>query len=387
MKPTDDASDTQDDAALRTDGGEPSDADRDSAELRSDGGSADSIDVFTSTADVPTPTRREKAARLFRRSIYAPLAVAWSDVRTRIAIFILGAFFLMGTVGVWMTPGTTMLGTEPFLTPFTGEWITFEVSHTPPLPIIGVEVPIPFTLNYFLGTDNYGQDMFSTLVHGTPTMLKLISAGALFSVFVGTFVGSVAGYKGGRVDNFLMTITDVVLTIPALALVIVIAAIWMPRDPYVIGIILGIDNWPRLARNLRSQVLSIREEAYTEASRAMGLSKTTILRKDVINNMMPYILVNLAQGSRRIIFESVALYFLGILPYNSTNWGVMLDTAYGAGDITNPEKIHWLLIPMFAIILVSLGFIWFAQGMDRVFNVRIRAKHAQKDAPEDSTAD
>ena len=391
MKPTDDERANDDgehradgkrpSSELRSDGGERTNSSRPSSELRSDGGSPKTnLDVFSSTADVPEPTRREKLRRSFTQSIYAPLAVAWSDVRTRVGLLLIVAFLLTGTVGVWLTPKTTMLGTSPFLSPFHDGWLTFTSTQVGPL-----SVPVP-KLNYFLGSDNLGRDMFATLVYGTPAMIKMVAAGAIFSVIVGTLIGSLSGYKGGKVDYALMTVTDVVLTIPGLVLVIVIAAIWKPKDPYVVGLLLGIDNWPGLARNLRSQVLSIREEAYTEASRAMGLTKSTILRKDVITNMMPYILVNLANGSRKIIFESVALYFLGILPYASNNWGVMMNAAYNSGDITDPNKIHWLLLPMVAIILVSLGFLLFAQGTDRVFNVRLRAKHAQKDSNDDVAA-
>ena len=390
MKPTDDEDRRSDGSAVseadegssdrRSNGISPSEARRGTSALRSDGGRADAtLDVFTSTANVREPTTGERLRRTFVQSIYAPVAVAWSDIRTRVGLLLIGIFLLVGTVGVWVTPTTTMLGAPPFTAPFHDGWITFPSTQVGPLSI-----PLP-QLNSFLGTDNLGRDMFQTLVHGTPAMIKMVAAGAIFSVIVGTLIGSIAGYKGGKVDYALMTVTDVVLTIPGLVLVIVIAAIWTPKSPYIVGLILGIDNWPGLSRNLRSQVLSLREEAYTEASRAMGLSKSTILRKDVITNMMPYILVNLANGSRKIIFESVALYFLGILPYASENWGVMMDAAYNSGDITDPGKVHWLLLPMFAIILVSLGFLLFAQGTDRVFNVRLRAKHAQKDSPEDTT--
>jgi peptide/nickel transport system permease protein len=168
------------------------------------------------------------------------------------------------------------------------------------------------------------------------------------------------------------------MAVPTLPLVIVLAAIYTPEDPFLVGLLLGIDNWPRLSRNLRSQVLSIREEAFTEASRLMGLSRATILRKDIITNMMPYILINLANSSRRIIFESVALYYLGILPFTSLNWGVMMNEAYKSGNMTDPSRAHWILVPMVTIVLVSLGFILLSQGMDRVFNVKLRAKHTDQ---------
>jgi peptide/nickel transport system permease protein len=131
--------------------------------------------------------------------------------------------------------------------------------------------------------------------------------------------------------------------------------------------------------------LSIREEAYTEASRIMGISKASILRHNVISNLMPYISVNLAQSSRKIIFESVALYYLGILPFSTNNWGVMLNKAYQSGDMTQLGQIHWLLIPMTLIASVSLGLILLAQGMDRLFNVRLRAQHVNEGAGDAGT--
>jgi peptide/nickel transport system permease protein len=237
--------------------------------------------------------------------------------------------------------------------------------------------------NYLLGTDRLGRDLFGMIVHATPAMIKMILAGALLSVVVGTLVGTLAGYIGGRLDTVLMTVTDTVLTIPALPLIIVLAAIYAPEDPIIVGLLLGIDNWPRLSRNLRSQVLSIREEAFTEASRIMGLSKATILRRDVITNMMPYILISFSNGSRKIIFESVALYYLGILPFTSLNWGVMMNEAYKSGNMTDPGRVHWILIPMMAIIFTSLGFILLSQGMDRVFNVRLRAEYSKTQEAEE----
>jgi peptide/nickel transport system permease protein len=236
----------------------------------------------------------------------------------------------------------------------------------------------PFqTWEYPLGTGGLGKDLFAQVIHSAPPMLEMILAGALLSIGIGTLIGTVAGYKGGRLDTALMGVTDLVLTIPGLALIVVLAAIYRPEDPAIVGLILGIDNWPRLSRTIRSQVLSIREEAFTEASRIMGLSETTLNRKHVISNLMPYISINFAESARRIIFESVALYFLGILPFTTLNWGVMLNEAYENISLTDPAKLYVILVPMIAIIVLSLGFILASQGLDRVFNVQLRARHAR----------
>jgi peptide/nickel transport system permease protein len=93
---------------------------------------------------------------------------------------------------------------------------------------------------------------------------------------------------------------------------------------------------------------------------------------------MPYISINFANSSRRIIFESVALYFLGVLPFTTQNWGVMMNSAYNQSNLTNLQQLHWLLLPMLEIAFLSLGLILFAQGLDRVFNVRLRARHEAK---------
>ncbi|WP_266082077.1 ABC transporter permease [Haladaptatus caseinilyticus] len=332
------------------------------ADVATDGGQLEH-ELFTTTAeDRPSYTRKQRLSRLLDAYVYAPMSVAWADWRVRIGGIILLFFFLMGTVGPYVVPEPRTLQGPIFLEPFV------DMTHP-------------------LGTGVVGKDMVSQIVHSTPAMLKMITAGALFSVVVATLIGTVSGYKGGKVDSVLMSFTDVVLTVPGLALVLVIASVFPPKSPWIVGLILGIDNWPGLARTIRSQVLSIREEEYVEASRAMGLSKWHIIRKDLISQLMPYISINTATSARNIIFESVALYFLGILPMTSLNWGVLLNTAYQESNLRSPENIHFILIPMFTIALISLGFVLFAQGMDRVFNVRLRAKHAKRVGGDDEGAE
>lgn len=327
-----------------------------------DGGSPVDADIFTREADVEESTSVDRLQRWVDAYVYAPLVVATEDVRTLVGGSILGLFVLTSTVGVWIVDAPKTMEGPIFLAPFTDP-------------------------TYPLGTGGLGKDLFAQVVHSSPAMLVMILSGAILSVLIGTAIGTLAGYKGGQVDRLLMGFTDLVLTIPSLALVIVLAAVYQPERSWVVGVILGIDNWPRLSRTIRSQVLSIREEAFTEASRIMGLSEGRILRKDVISNLMPYISVNFAASSRRIIFESVGLYFLGILPFTSQNWGVMLNEAYENISLTDPSKLYVIVVPMVVIVVVSLGFMLFAQGLDRVFNVRLRARHAKTVGGDDETGE
>lgn len=340
--------------------------------------------------EIPTEIRERttpRGERIYRKLdtwVLAPGRVAIADWRMPVGTAIIIAFILLGTIGVSIVPEPSLNEAPPYTGAFSGGlsaitseggWIDFvEIS------LFGTGIQVPwFELYYPLGTDRLGRGIAKQIVYGTPAMLKMALAGTVFATGVALIIGTVAGYKGGTLDTVLMTITDIVMTIPGLPLVVLLAAIYQPTDPFVIGVILAIDNWPGLARALRSQVLTIRTESYVEAARAMGISSPSILERDVIPQLMPYTLINTANAARSVIFESVALYFLGLLPFGETfNWGVMMSQAYKAGAMANIDRAgHWLFTPMFALTLFSFGLIIFSQGLDRVFNPQLRARHAK----------
>jgi peptide/nickel transport system permease protein len=216
-------------------------------------------------------------------------------------------------------------------------------------------------------------------------MLKMILAGGVFAILLGSVIGMVAGYKGGRIDVVLMSITDTLMAMPGLPLIIVLAFLITPENPYVIGILISINAWTGLARSIRSQMLPLRDIEYVEANRMMGIPTRTILARDIVPNLAPYIAVNFVLASRRIIFASVALYFLGVLGTNKPNWGVMINLAYSSGGaLYSWSAAHWLLVPMFAVVFFSLGFIFLSQAADRLFNPRIRARHQKTTADEEA---
>lgn len=297
-------------------------------------------------------TRSERWKVYLDRSLLTPLRIVWSDLRSRIAVIILLGYIFMGTAGVKLVEPTSLNDGPRTLGPFQ-------------------------SLDHPLGTTGLGQDLFTLIVHSTPSMFKMIIGGAVFSVTMATIIGTFSGYVGGsRLDQVLMYITDVALTIPGLPLVIVVAAIFEPRDPFVVGVLLTVNAWAGLARALRSEVLSIRNSEYVEASRAMDISTTRLLMKDILPNVMPYILINFANAARAVIFASVALYYLGVLPITSLNWGVILNDA-PTSALQEVGRVHWILVPLAAIMGLSIGLVLLAQGADRLFNPRVRARHAK----------
>ncbi|UHQ98539.1 ABC transporter permease (plasmid) [Natrinema zhouii] len=354
-------------------------------ETSTDGGAQLSDDQLfgqLAEADSVHLSKWERFDRTLDAYVLAPGRVAWNDWRTRFGIVVIALFAFAGTVAPWLVESPATNQAPVNHPPFSGglSAITEQGGWIDVTQASFGSISIPWlSFQYPLGADNYGSPIGRQLIHATPDMLELVIAGAIVSVGFAVLIGVTAGYKGGKVDSVLMSVTDIVMTMPGLPLVIVIAAIYPPRQAWLVGVILAIDAWPGLARALRSQVLTLREESYVEASRTMGLPSRTILSRDITPQLMPYILINAAQAGRKVIFESVALYFLGVLPFTTANWGIMMDTAYTEGyALVNLSNFYQLLWPMTAIIVISFGFILFSQGMDRVFNPRIRARHAKK---------
>ncbi|EMA70533.1 ABC-type dipeptide/oligopeptide/nickel transport system, permease component [Halorubrum aidingense JCM 13560] len=302
------------------------------------------------SADV---TRWERADEFFEERIRKPAIVAWADRRTRIGLLILGIYLGMALIAVF----------DLYRAPSTNQ---------------ATQLAGPFqSWDYPLGTTMSGVDLLSLIIHSTPDILLMIIAGSVWATGVAVLVGTLAGYKGGVVDRVLMSISDVVMAIPGLPLVIILAVTFNPKNPIVLGILININYWAGLGRSLRSQVLTIREDSYVEASRTMGVSTPRILQKDIIPNLMPYVTVNFVFAARYVVFASIGLFFLGVLPYSAQNWGVTLNYAYSGGALFTWEAAHWLIFPMIAIMGLSLGLILLGQGMDRVFNPRVRTRLAE----------
>ncbi|WP_436923920.1 ABC transporter permease [Halosimplex amylolyticum] len=318
-------------------------------------GSATVTDADDSPFDVRSDveiTTVERYRRWLDRSVLAPLRIAADDWRTVVGWSIIFGYILMGTVGAWLVEPTELNEGEALVPPFQ-------------------------TMEFPLGTNGVGEGIFAKIVHATPEVLLMSLTGATFAVFMAIVIGVTAGYVGGLTDRVLSTLIDSQIAIPGLPLVILLAIFVEPKNPFIIGLILSIDGWPGLARALRSEVLSVKNESYVEAARIMGDSKTNIMRTDVLPNLLPFIGINFMNTARNIIFAAVGLYFIGALPYSLENWGIMLNKAYNSTALFVPEAFHWLFFPMLAIVVYSMGLVLIAQGTDRLFNPRIRARHAE----------
>lgn len=306
-----------------------------------------------------TYSRRDQIRQFLETWVLSPARILANDWRALIGTTIISLYILMGTVGVLLTAQPEVADYAVLQKPFQ-------------------------SLAYPLGTNDSGLSIFHQIVHATPEMFRMMIGGAVYGTAMAAIWGFTSGYVGGRVDRLMMTIADVLMTIPGLPLVIVLGAVLEPRNPYLVGVIITINGWAGASRNWRSQVLTLREESYVEASRTMGLSTRRIITRDIFPNMAPLMMVRFVSLTRQVISTSVALYFLGILPYTALNWGVMLNRAYQSGTWYTMAGIHWLLAPIATIVLLGFGLILFGQACDHILNPRIRARHDKTTSDEES---
>lgn len=225
-----------------------------------------------------------------------------------------------------------------------------------------------------LGLDSIGRDLWSQLLYGSRISLIIGTVAALVAVVLGLLVGIVAGYFGGAVDQALMRLSDVLLTIPFLPLVLVLTitlSTTQGRSYTTLIIALGVLGWAGIARIIRAQVLSVKELTYVESARAIGASDGHILVRHIIPNVSPLIWVNLALAVPGAIVTEAAISFLGFGDPTHVSWGIILYNAQLAGTYT----LWWRFVPAgICIALVSLAFLLVGYSLDEILNPRLRAR-------------
>ncbi|NUP02760.1 MAG: ABC transporter permease [Nonomuraea sp.] len=242
-----------------------------------------------------------------------------------------------------------------------------------PLPRDTDQITRPPSAGHWLGTDDQGRDVIALVVTGSRYVLLAALVTALITVVLGTALGLFSGFKRGRWDTVLMRLTDMKLTIPGLPLLLVLSTVWKFSSAVQMGVVLGLLSWGSVARAVRSQTLSLRERGFIEAARGLGLSTTHIVGKELLPSMAPYIAMNMLIAVTNGVYSQVGLFFLGVLPYESNNWGQMLNTAvFRSGALTVPSALGFLLGPLLAILLLTLAIVLVVDAMDEIFNPRLR---------------
>ena len=229
------------------------------------------------------------------------------------------------------------------------------------------------SLAHPLGTDFQGRDVLNQIVYGGRDILNVAFLAAFLSTFIAVTFGSLAATLGGKTDTALLTLADIVLTVPHLIVLIVVAALFRPEGFLVLAVLLASLQWAGLLRQVRAQILSLKEREYVEAARSLDLGLFHIIFREMLPNMANYIAIHFIFAVTGAIYAQVGLIILGLVPLSGTNWGIMLYFAQSQGALYFRDSFWYILSPILVISIFQLSLVALAAGLEDVFNPRLRS--------------
>lgn len=278
-----------------------------------------------SVTDGWTPTQQESMAhRILRRFMHHHLAVAGSVV---VILLVIMAIF-----------APTIAGQDPY-------YQDYSMIKTPP------------SQTHILGTDALGRDVWARLVFATRVSLSVGLVAVSIYTVIGLILGAVSGYYSGTVDTIIMRITDIFMCFPLLIIIITVVAMIGPSLFNIMAVI-GLIAWPSIARLVRGQFLSLREQDFITAARCLGLPNSRIIANHLLPNVVGPITVAATFGMAGAILTEASLSFLGLgVPPPEASWGQMLTDAQKLSVLSD---MPWLWIPpgvMIALMVLCLNFV------------------------------
>ena len=230
----------------------------------------------------------------------------------------------------------------------------------------------PPSASHPLGLDDMGRDVLRALIAGSRISLAVGILATLISMLVGTAIGIVSGYFGGRIDMLLMRFTDIFLVLPWLPLMLVLAAI-LGSSIWNIVLVIGLTSWAGTARVVRAQTLSVKEKQFIERARAIGSGHGHIMIRHILPNVFPLVFANTILVSAVAILSETTLSFLGMGDTLRPSWGMMLHFAFESGA-ASIGAFWFLLPPGVCVVAVVLGFTFLGYAFDEILNPKLKKR-------------
>jgi peptide/nickel transport system permease protein len=275
------------------------------------------------------------------------LRTLWSNGKARIGLIILGLIILTAVFAPLLAPHS------PTATTFT--------------PYLN-----PNAVNWF-GTTGNGQDVFSQVIYGTRVSLLVGVAAGAMATLVAVTLGLVAGYRPGLIDELLSFVTNLVLVIPALPLMIILAAYLQSRSVWTIVLVVGFTSWATGARVIRSQASTLRTREFVTSAVFSGERLPRVVFREILPNMTSLVAGSFMAAATAAVLAEASLEFLGLGNPGTVSWGTILYYAEQQNALLTGQ---WVLVlaPGLAIVLLMTSFTLINFGVDALSNPRLREK-------------
>ncbi|HEU5087936.1 MAG TPA: ABC transporter permease [Roseiflexaceae bacterium] len=276
-----------------------------------------------------------------------------TSFRFRMGVFILLFFAILAAAGPLLY-GPLLRGPEFNINPASPgnfrRWMGWSAAHP-------------------LGTDGDGRDLMGAYLLGLATSLRIGFLSGVIATAIGTIVGFFAGYLGGWLDTILLTITNVLLIIPAYPILVVLV-LYTPRITVeTMALILAVFAWPFAARTIRAQVLGMKERPYVDLARISGVSTSGIIFRELLPNLLPYLMVSLAFSTLGAMAAEVGLALIGLGPSNNLSLGLLIFFSRGVFSLGRYDVV---LIPPLVLIALFTAITLINLGMEEYLNPRLQ---------------
>lgn len=231
----------------------------------------------------------------------------------------------------------------------------------------------PPSRDMWLGTDNFGRDVFTQLMHGTRSSLFIGAVAGLIATFIGVAIGLTAGYFGGVIDEAMMGITNVVITIPTIVVLILLSVAIGTKSILTMAVIIGVTSWPWTARAVRAQASSVRTREHVDLARLSGASTFSLMVWEVLPYMFSYIFMAFVLQMTSGILQEATLSMLGLGPSSAVSLGIMLHWSLLWESVRTGA--WWAFVPpTFMLTLIAFSLFLLQSSLDEVFNPRLRGR-------------
>ncbi|MFH1511921.1 MAG: ABC transporter permease, partial [Bacillota bacterium] len=214
-----------------------------------------------------------------------------------------------------------------------------------------------------------GRDLLTRVMYGARISLLVALVATLVNFAIGVLYGAIAGFEGGRVDNIMMRIVDIINSIPLMLYIILLMVLIGNKGIWTIILAIGTVYWVNMARLVRGQTLALKEQEYVLAARALGVSRFNIIRKHLIPNAMGPIIISMTMMIPTAVFTESFLSFIGLgVSAPMASWGTLANNAL-PGLLTYPYQ---LMFPAMAIAITMLAFNFLGDGLRDALDPRLR---------------